>query len=442
LGLLPLFEYSVMCRNYSLILPLVFGYCALFPTRLNHPVAAGALLAVLANTDVYGTVLALSFLGVEPCLWLSIGIRWKEFKPFLIITFLALLGVAAAVVIMMPDKTTSVTSVLALQPPQVLRQLYLALRSHGGVARDLFSLTRHFPVFLVVAIWYLFFGRRFYLSFFLFAAVIGCELVSRLVYPAEVRHQGTVLVALVAAYWIASVEATSAKNAGNSGFDGARTFLSAAAWKCRKRSGWRRFLRTGMAAPRSQSEHCPKSAAYENDLLRQGTAWLARGVLILLLAVQAFKGISAVHHDYGKAASSASQLAALVQGRPDLRPSVILAEPDYLADTLPYYLTNRIFYPREERFARWTSFTTQNRNSLTLHELLAAGRAVHLRENVPVLILVAPDLQKPGTFHFGYDKTLSFNEDDLAEWKRATLVLGVFDQSSRDENYTLYLLVN
>lgn len=395
LGLLQFHEYSVLCRNCSLVLPLVFGYCAFYRSRRGHPFRSGVLLALLANTSVYGAVLAISFFCSEAYLQATRGEFRRDLKAFLCMSSLALPGIAEAVALSIPDRATLVTPIFLFRPLPMLRQLGYALLSHGGIAGDFFSLPWGLPVFMVVLVWYLFLGKKLHLSLFVFSAVIGCELVSRLVYAATQRHQGTVLVALVAAHWIASAEDA--------------------------RGGDR---------------------AYGSPALRRGTAYLARGVFVLLLVIQAHKGVSSAISDYQNAASSSKRLAGYVLGRPDLKDAVILAEPDYMADALPYYLNNRIFFAREGRFARWTSFTTRNRQSLTLCGLLTAARSIRQSERVPVLVVVAFDLQKPGIFQFSYGKIFSFDGQQVQEWKQATSKLGTFDGSAGDENYTLYQVIH
>lgn len=60
LGYFPLFEYGVISRNYVLGILLLFSFCALFQTRAKSYVFLSAILILLANTSVYGEIIAIS----------------------------------------------------------------------------------------------------------------------------------------------------------------------------------------------------------------------------------------------------------------------------------------------------------------------------------------------------------------------------------------------
>jgi len=62
-GYLPLFEYGVISRNYSLALPLLWLVCRLWSQEPRRWVALGGCLAVLANTNPYAWMLAAALLA-------------------------------------------------------------------------------------------------------------------------------------------------------------------------------------------------------------------------------------------------------------------------------------------------------------------------------------------------------------------------------------------
>ena len=59
LGYLPLYEYSVVSRCYALSLFLIFLFCALYKKRESRYVLIGLCLAFLANSNVYGAIMAI-----------------------------------------------------------------------------------------------------------------------------------------------------------------------------------------------------------------------------------------------------------------------------------------------------------------------------------------------------------------------------------------------
>lgn len=63
-GYFPLFEYALISRGYGLGVLLAFAFCAAFEARYRRPLLLGALLFLLANTTVYGLVIALCLGGL------------------------------------------------------------------------------------------------------------------------------------------------------------------------------------------------------------------------------------------------------------------------------------------------------------------------------------------------------------------------------------------
>ena len=63
-GYFPLFEYALISRGYGLGVLLAFAFCAAFEARYRRPVLLGGLLFLLANTTVFGLVIALCLGGL------------------------------------------------------------------------------------------------------------------------------------------------------------------------------------------------------------------------------------------------------------------------------------------------------------------------------------------------------------------------------------------
>jgi hypothetical protein len=61
-GYFPLYEYGTISRNYGLGLFCLFLFCAWYhPDRRQNWVIAALLLSLLANTSIYGTMIAMAF---------------------------------------------------------------------------------------------------------------------------------------------------------------------------------------------------------------------------------------------------------------------------------------------------------------------------------------------------------------------------------------------
>jgi hypothetical protein len=110
-GYFPLYEYGVIARNYSICLALVAIACALFTRRRTRVFVLAGVLALLAQTIVYGTILAIAFgaaLLIEQCLPGSLVASWPRparaqvAGALLIVGF----GVATAALQMLPPSDT------------------------------------------------------------------------------------------------------------------------------------------------------------------------------------------------------------------------------------------------------------------------------------------------------------------------------------------------
>ena len=140
--------------------------------------------------------------------------------------------------------------------------------------------------------------------------------------------------------------------------------------------------------------------------------------------------------------SRSADLAAYVKNRPDLSHAIIIADPDYLVEPLPYYLPNRVFYPRPNHLGGILAFTKAGKLDLTLGDLLACAQAIHKSFDVPVIVLIEKDLETihPGErYHEGYNWSLSASSEKLNLFRRKTQVLARFGPAM-DETYTAYLL--
>ncbi|HVF28999.1 MAG TPA: hypothetical protein VM943_12205 [Pyrinomonadaceae bacterium] len=105
-GYFPLFEYGVISRTYALGVLLVFLFCALFSKTDKNYFALTCVLALLANTSLYGLIVALA-LGLMVMLHAALerGVRnfsrregWRIGAGALVLA----LGVAAALVQIIP----------------------------------------------------------------------------------------------------------------------------------------------------------------------------------------------------------------------------------------------------------------------------------------------------------------------------------------------------
>jgi hypothetical protein len=137
--------------------------------------------------------------------------------------------------------------------------------------------------------------------------------------------------------------------------------------------------------------------------------------------------------------SRSQDVAALTGANRCLGGAIIIADPDYMADALPYYLANPIYSVREQRFTKVLTFPASTKQHISLGYLLDVAQKLSGRFRRPVLILMHDTLQGPkvagGLF---YSTRISAAE--LERFGRATTKLAALRPSRTDEEYDVYLV--
>src|SRR5207244_11275316 len=114
------------------------------------------------------------------------------------------------------------------------------------------------------------------------------------------------------------------------------------------------------------------------------------------------------------------------------RHAVIVAEPGYLLESLPYYANNVIYFPRERRTGLTTAFTKTSLSRVSLGEVLAAAREVQARYHRPVLIALGHrevGSRDAGEKTFSYNMVFSWSANEVDELRRSTEVVADFEGS-------------
>ncbi|EJC80280.1 hypothetical protein Rleg4DRAFT_1901 [Rhizobium leguminosarum bv. trifolii WSM2297] len=127
-----------------------------------------------------------------------------------------------------------------------------------------------------------------------------------------------------------------------------------------------------------------------------GPVKFGRFCFLILLALQVVSGIERVNLAFVAEIplSRSKDLGAFIQSRPDLKDAIIMADPDYLVEALPYYVSNRTYLLREERFGAIVRYTRNARLSLSLADILQTAHRLQQSEHVPVVILLSQRLDQ------------------------------------------------
>ena len=384
-GFYPLYEYSVYCRNYGLGMLLLVSYCALYSKRFTSPLVMGVLLVLLGATSIYGLILA-GALTVSLVFELLFFSR-PEFKRipgmWLLTLSVVSFGLGLSFFQMLPDSTSAVTAVNTLSLSSVSKNLVAALLSHGSIAHNAFSLPFSFVVPLMLVAVYLCLLSKPELIVFLMTAVIGVECLHRLVYSAEaLRHQGFVYLAVVATLWLERLSPAAKRP---------RLILTA--------------------------------------------------LFTVLLTLQVYMGGKYIIKDVQRELSSAGDFAALINSDPRLISCILISEPDFILETMPYYVNNKLYFPRESKFGYKVSFTSAAKKSLSLTELITDAQMLSTQHHRPVLLLLPLNLNPSGgTNAMMYGREFVYSAEDINRLAVTTEKLATFSKALGDENFSVYLL--
>jgi len=401
-GALPLYEYSVMTRNYGIGMLALFATCAAYERRFERPLVHGLLLLLLANTSAHAAIVA----GALAAAWALEAWRRAaapgDAAPARAAAGigLAFAGVALCVAQTLPQAGTAVTGVghaplaglagaLALavvRPGQLLGDVVL-----GGLPPVLLGLDRP-PGPLVIelaataflALTVVRLRRHADLVAALVLVTLGINAFFRAVYPGYLRHVGLAFLAVLALDWVAR----------------------------------RRERGAAHAVPR---------------------AWTA--AFVLVLALHAVQGVRLAARDWGHAMSSSRAFAELVHADPAYADAIVVGEPDYVVESLPYYAANRWYSVEQRAFVRWVRFDRGTRDSLSLGQVLDACDSLARRHGVPVLLALGhrPVLADPaGALTYRYGWRFTWTAAERERLMSATQPLAGFLRADGDEDYVVF----
>jgi len=395
-GAFPLYEYAVICRNYGISMLLMFAAAALYKDRFSRPLPLCVVLVLLANTNAYSLIIAGTLLVaiVVEALVLRPALDRRVLIQSGVGVIVVVASMIAAVVIMMPDATSTVSTIHAKNASDFGASLVAGTLAAPGALRNVLTGGNALPAHILFWVVTLYFVTRPWFLLTWVIAAVGFSTFSSLVYGADLFQLGLLYILLLVLLWI-------------DGADGEG--LRPPAW----------------LIP-----------------LRPTGARLRDVALAVLLVTQAFLGYRVASMDLRAPISSSESLGRYLSSSPSLRDAVVIAEPDYMVEALPYYARNRIFLPREGKDMIKINLTTARKSTLSLDELLGTAERLRNETGKPVLLVVHHPLSPDGPFRIDYPYGLEFDYsvESLQRFQSKTTFLTVFDKAASDENYALFQL--
>jgi hypothetical protein len=398
-SVLPLYEYSVVARGYGLGMLLMFCFAALYPYRRSHPWLLALVLALLANASLHSLPVA----GLLLLLWL-----WDELIAdreqltsrrtgvLSAATALIILAAAFAVYTALPDARSIVVSTGEATSArsygdalaELLREPWRAMGALLPFPEQMLQwsgwrvLQGACLVVLILGL-----AVRTRLALALVAALVALGVLAHL-FPPSLRHQGVLLAFVIVLYWL---------------------YEDAPREPVTRLSGRLHIAAVVLALP---------AVLLWNDAL----------------------AVYQIRRDLVHEMSSSKALAAWLDARPQYREAILLGEPDYFLEALPYYASQRIYIPRESRFGTWVRFTTDARPTMSLGELLAVARSLKERERQSVLIALgfpASTFEQRTRETHSYNKVLTWTASEWQQFMQASALVASF-RTALDETFDLY----
>ena len=402
LGHFFIFEYSVMARNYGISMLLIFAIATLYPAFRSRGIVLGVMLFLLANCNVHSVFLVTGFLFF----WLmdilqETGLRWSQaLTNFAVNALIVALGVLVCVLTIYPLNQDALVEHFGSMHAAVSAIFNPAASFRGFLLPRTFYQGRWSP-FVEVATSLLLFGstlglvRRPGAFLAAFGTLTSFSLFFALVFPGSYRHYALWLSFLIGLYWIC----------------------------------WDR-MREKPAALR-------RIPAFVTSL--------GFVMFVSLLGAQAIGGLLDIRHAvYGNdfPRSRSADFAGFLADRPDLRNAVVIADPDFLLEALPYYLKNETYLLREQQYGNVVTFTNKGRLKLQLDDILQAARTIRDTRGKPVVILLMQSLDGTTERNYLYAGglwTLTTTPAQVQSFLSATSLLHTFGPAN-DETFDAYLL--
>ena len=344
-GYLPFYENLLISRNYALGMLCLFAICTAFPSRYKTYVGLACLLALLANSNVYGLLIAFS---LTVTLILELVLNTIQRKKFLqqqstLIRLSPKIDIFCSLIVVL---ISFIVSAYMIFPPATVatKQVLTEISTESNFEQFLVSLGRLLGGYtllipnsanlldlvvcgILASIFLLIFFTTFInkvlpLFFFTFST-LQLFLFSYVSFPGRgPRHFGHFYFILIAALWIAS-------------------YYQPQKWLLNRVS------------------------FFNNKRLKK----IQYPTLMLVLYIQFFGGLYGFGHDIIIPYSASRQVANYLKDN-QLADEFIVASRDINMASISGYLGKELYYPERKDFGSFTLFLKHKRQNLTHEQVL------------------------------------------------------------------------
>lgn len=393
-GVIPFVEYSVYSRNYgiSMLLFFLLAYVYGRPDRKNWHI--GVLIALLANTNYLALVFSVLITG-----WWVLDSRstlaGENKKTFIASALLAIFGILVSYLTMAMDANSSQATPEFVYSINYLHHLLLAIQHPGQHIRSLFNPPAIIGDLAVIGLLLGLLARPL-LFLTLLAAFLAFNILAGAILTPQARHQGVLYIFIVMVYWIAMTQIKAQTR--TTGFD-----------KIGK-------------------------------VLLYSVLYL---ILVPFMALNVSYAKGKIAEDLSRELSSSKAFGAFINTNFQFRNAIVIGEPDYLIQSLPYYAKNRIYIVREKRFGGYIRYIKGFPKLISLSDILQAAEMLTQKYEVPVLIALKHwPMAQQDTYvkAHPYGRGFKTNIQEIRRFSQRTIKVAEFNNALCDENYRVFLV--
>lgn len=352
----PLFEYTVISRNYGIGMLMIFAFCALFAGRRRTLLPISIVLLLLANASAYGMMTAMALCATLPVAWLvdrRSGHGWSmPVWNLALSAAIVIAGLAASLLVMKPAPDAGQYTVwhFSPEPYRVVQTLAAVGSSFVLVPTVLTSWSSfgdslrvglvHAAVggVLLVCLFLTFARRPVALAAYSFGSLIYQALIYTK-HTGSLRHHGHFMLLFIACLWLSALFPEAPIR-----------------WRAAER----------------MSSACSRAAI----------------VLIpLTLALQCVIGLAACAVDIARPFSMGKAVAGHIRAHfPANMP--ILGDRDTPASVVAAYLNRPVYYPANGGFRTFVVFNSDRKLKLDDRELMDAVNRLLLENPEGILVVL------------------------------------------------------
>jgi len=390
-GIIPFYEYTIFSRNYGISMLLMITATILLTQKKYNPLWFYVIISLLVLTNFHSILISVIFVIIY-----FIFQKQKNNTHWMyhIIGLLILLTISIfSISIVLPNEDSIYSSEIPGLTTLVKEGIRQIVFLGEGFKSIFFG---YHPILKTIMFWIVALGliRKPILFFAYIIVAAGLGVFFNIGYQPYLRHEGLFYIFAVMLYWISYANNTN----------GLHVFR-------------------------------PISNKY---------FFMGSKIIFGLLLLLQFKyGIEASIAEVKYPVSSSKQFAQFINANDQFENAIIIGDMDVVLESIPYYIDNKIYFSRENRFGKRVNLTNVRDSVISFKKLIDDAYYLHntiIQDSSSVLILLSYDL-KNIKMPLNENEKLAegFKNIGFETFMNHTTLIKTFRGSLTGEDYDVYL---